>query len=65
MLKGLQLLIGRKVIEADITNSMGGLDLYFSDGLRLQLSGIVPAGDFDSYSLFYQGHVVADVSGNI
>lgn len=62
MLKGLQLLIGKEVIETDIINSMGGLDLFFSNGLRLQLSGIVPAGDFDSYSLFYQGHVVADVN---
>lgn len=64
MLAGLQRLIGRKVVEVNITDALGGLDLFFDGALRLQLNGTVPADDFDSYSLFYRGHVVADVGGN-
>ncbi len=65
MLSGLNQLIGSYVFSINVANDTGGLDLFFSDGLCIQLEGVDCINTLDSYSLFYLGRTIADVGCTI
>ncbi|WP_247313623.1 hypothetical protein [Ralstonia pseudosolanacearum] len=65
MLSGLHRLIGSYVSSINVANDNGGLDLFFGDGLCIQLKCVDCINTLDSYSLLYLGRTIADVGCTI
>ncbi|QDG73523.1 hypothetical protein [Janthinobacterium tructae] len=61
MLYGLNILVGKSIVFARITNEYGGLNLEFSEGWFLNLIGIENNTDLDSYSLFHSGKLISNI----